>query len=303
MAQEIIEKIFKLNGRAKLEVENISGTVEIKPGKSNQIKITAAIQVNSGDADFTRVDMRQSKDGVVKVHTKVKRSPRSFFNFRRDRKVNYVIEVPSECSVKVRNIASSINVSGLNGEFDIKTISGAQNLRALDGDLRIHTVSGKINGEALKGNTVIDTVSGEIGLLECEFQRLNCNTISGKTLISTLIGAGPHYLKSVSGDITLLVSPETEASVRTKSISGRFRTSLHTTSHSSSGGQTSSELNGGGPDVHMSSVSGNFYILTSEYDQAGSPHMRRASKKERMAILSRLETGEVSIDDALAHLG
>ena len=302
MTQEIIEKVFKIEGRAKLDVKNISGTVEIKPGKSDQINITAAIQVNSGDADFTRIAMRQSEDGVVKVHTRAERWPRSFFNFWRDRKVNYVIEVPSECSVKVRNIASSINISDLNGKFDLNTISGALNLRALEGDLRIHTVSGKVNGEALKGTAKFDTVSGVTELRNCKFLHLNCKTVSGKSLIATAIGEGPYRFKSVSGDITLLVSPETTASVRTKSISGRFKTSLHTTSHSSSGGRTKIELNGGGAKVRMSSVSGKLYMLTSDNDKAVAPHVSRPSKDERMAMLTRLETGDVSAADALAHL-
>ena len=302
MTQEIIEKVFKIEGRAKLDVKNISGTVEIKPGKSDQINITAAIQVNSGDADFTRIDIRQSEDGEVIVHTNVERSIGSFLRMRRSLDVKYVIEVPSECEVKVRNISSSVNASDLNGKFDIKTISGALNLRALEGDLRIHTVSGKVNGEALKGTAKFDTVSGVTELRNCEFLHLNCKTVSGKSLIATAIGEGPYRFKSVSGDITLLVSPETTASVRTKSISGRFKTSLHTTSHSSSGGRTKTELNGGGAEVRMSSVSGNLYMLTSDNDKAVAPHVSRPSKKERLAILSRLETGEVSVEDALAHL-
>lgn len=53
----------------------------------------------------------------------------------------------------------------------------------------------------------------------------------------------------------------------------------------------------------MKSVSGSLYLVTSENDQAITPQVKRPSKDERMALLTMLQAGELSIEDAPAQLG
>lgn len=149
MTQETTEKIFPIDEEAKLDIKNTRGSVQIKPGKDGEIKIAVIKHLNSGNAEATNIDIRQSKDGSIQAHTKFERLKTSFWKTHNACKVDYIIETPSECMVKGRTISSSVDVSGLEGEFDFKTVSGAINSSDLDGKVKFHSVSGKIYGQKL----------------------------------------------------------------------------------------------------------------------------------------------------------
>lgn len=53
-----IEKIYQVNGNARLNVKNIRGTVDIRPGDENVIKITATKHLNTGNKARTSICIR-----------------------------------------------------------------------------------------------------------------------------------------------------------------------------------------------------------------------------------------------------
>ena len=86
------------------------------------------------------------------------------------------------------------------------------------------------------------------------------------------------------------------------SLSGRFRTDLHTSAKSVAPRFLDVDIAGGGPEIYMKSVSGNIAILSRESARGEVPSMKRKSRQERIDILRKLEGGELSVEETLAEL-
>lgn len=82
-------------------------------------------------------------------------------------------------------------------------------------------------------------------------------------VLQTPLGEGPYRFKTVSGNVRLILPPETGCTVGFRSMSGRLKTSLPTTRSRRQIGQSYAELQGGGPEVHFSSMSGNLSVVPS----------------------------------------
>ncbi|MBW8010105.1 MAG: hypothetical protein FVQ83_02530 [Chloroflexi bacterium] len=304
MSEETIEKTYQVETHALLKVENIRGTVDIRPGDENLIKITATKHLNTGNNAKTEIILEQNNDGTVcaRVISEENGLFDIFTKFNKPCKVDFVIKTPQDCEISVKNISSSATLSQLKGILKLKTISGPLNLQELSGKLDAGTISGVINGQELDSETEIDSVSGKIDFRQCNFPTLIISTVSDNTFVETPVNQGPFELKSVSGEVTLIVGPEAKCTVSTRSLSGRFKTSLPTQSYSSRAGKTTTEINGGGSLVKMESVSGNLILLASEGDIATIPYPDRKPRKDRIEILTKVESGDLSVEEALTKL-
>lgn len=302
MDYEELENSFTVGKQPKLEIDNIRGSVTIKPGINEQIRVTAIKHMNSGNEEHTDISIEQDDDGTVRAVSKWHKSNGSFWNRSRPIKVDFVIETPASSNVSVRTVSASAAISGLEGDCSVKSVSGRIELEQLSGDLNIRSVSGKIIGKMLKGEGYFNSVSGSVIIRDSELATFACKTVSGKTLIETPIGEGPYSFQSVSGNATLMTAKDSPLSLVAKSLSGRFKTSLETSQYTRQSGRTRASLNGGGVMVKMKSVSGNFYVVSSEDDQPRSLRVDRLTGEERMSILTKLQDGDLSLDEARAKL-
>ncbi len=66
MTNQILEKSFTVSGTARLELNNIRGSVDIRPGADGVITVKAEKLVDTGDAGQTEIKMTQKEDGAVK---------------------------------------------------------------------------------------------------------------------------------------------------------------------------------------------------------------------------------------------
>jgi hypothetical protein len=90
-----------------------------------------------------------------------------------------------------------------------------------------------------------------------------------------------------------------------KSVNGRLKTSLPITKDQRYGSRGLAEIQDGGPEVTCKSVSGSLRIVTSEDEKiveqratSNRPHQT----KNQLEILQKIETGELSVEDALNQL-
>lgn len=302
--KEIIEKTFQVDKNSRLRIKNIHGSVDVRPGSEKVIKIIANKFGARSNAEKTEIVINQQDDGSVTA--RVVADNNSFFdlftNFRVPCKVRFVIETPPDCKISLQNISSSATLTGLKGDMKLKTVSGALNLIELSGKLDVGSVSGVITGQKISGESEIDSVSGKIDLRGCNFPSLESSSVSGRTIVETSVNEGPYAFKSVSGEVTLIVGSEAQCSVSTTSLSGRFKTSLPAHDYYSKAGKTKIEINGGGSLVRMQSVSGNLIILDSRGDTPHVPVTGIQTRKDRIAILTQLGDGDLSVGEALTIL-
>lgn len=308
MADEIIERSFQVSTPAHLKLGNIRGTVKIQPGNDDLIIIQAIKHLDSGNADDTLIEMEQNEDGRVIVKTRYT-SDRfgHILNAHRPCKVDYDVHVPHDCTLKLSAVSSTAEIHGLSGEIDLETVSGSLTIEDLDGNIEISSVSGDISGKALSGPTMrINTVSGDLDLKNVDFPCIEGKTVSGDLCIETALGDGPYNFNSVSGDIMLIVPPDTHCSMKVRGISGRIRSRLPLTSDQRKNGSHYAEVMGGGVAVNLNTVSGDLLLKSAQTDQANANHaLPPESIHSRLAngeILDKIERGELSVDEGVLAL-
>lgn len=300
MSQETHEHTFDVQSPAKLNIKNIRGSIIIKSVDDNQIKIKAIKYLDTGNPDDTTVDISQLETGEVRVITRYDRF--GFLRFSRPCKVDYEIFTPKDCSIRLKTVSGTAIVKDLQGSFKLNSVSGTIDISDLSGEIEVKTVSGKLLCKNISGPAELETVSGKIRAEESDFPKLNITTVSGNAVIHTDIGDGPYRISSVSGSTKLVVPEQTKCSVHAHSISGRFRTDLTPTYSSVTRRSWDVDLEGGGTEIRMKSVSGNFYVVTSENVRGDVPGTKKQSRENRIKILSQLEGGEISVEDAVTQL-
>jgi DUF4097 and DUF4098 domain-containing protein YvlB len=277
---EIMEKTFTVTSPARLDLSNIRGSVEIHPGEDGSIRIHITKDENSGDAKRTEINLSQATDGTVKVATRFPEVAWSWLFGSFPCRVAYVIQAPRKCFIKINGVSSDAIAEGFEGEFSfhsvsgemtllsltgpvkVDTVSGKVELADLNGDLNLTTVSGKVSGKRIRGFVHLNTVSGQVVLDESSLSSLDATTVSGSMEYQTAFGAGPYRFNSVSGDVKLLVPPETHCSAELHAISGKLYTKLPATSIARQNGNQIAEIQGGGVHVFLQSVSGNLSLVS-----------------------------------------
>jgi Toastrack DUF4097 len=313
MSDETIEKTFQVVDPARLTISNVRGSITIQPGVSNVIQVKA-VKHNNFDSSRYTIEMTQDTDGRVRVET---RSNESMFGFlSHPPKVDYIVQAPPVTQVDASGISSSLNVSGLNGEFRLKTISGNIDLAELSGPLKLNAVSGNISGSHLAGNLELESVSGRVRLMQSSFPVADASTVSGELILQTPLSDGPYRFSSVSGSVRMLVPADCRCNAELRSVSGSIRSSLPVTNTRVGSGSKVTQIQGGGAEVYLKSVSGSLSIesegvpaeaVTITTSQpvtptppappvASTPTSQPLSTAE---ILQRIESGEMTVDEAI----
>jgi Putative adhesin len=276
---EIIEKTFTVASQARLDLSNIRGSVEVRAGEEGVIRVRVTKDANSGDASRTEIELSQATDGSVKVATHFPEGVLSWLFGSFPCRVDYVVQAPRKCSLKINGVSSETLAEGFEGEFSFHSVSGGMTLRSLSGpvkvntvsggveladlagDLNLTTVSGKVSGKHIQGPVHLNTVSGQVALDESSLSSVDASTVSARMEYQTAFGTGPYRFNSVSGDVELLVPPETRCSAELHAISGKLFSKLPATSISRQNGNQTAEIQGGGVRVHLHSVSGNLSLV------------------------------------------
>src|SRR5512142_2196373 len=115
---ETIEKTFTVSSPARLNLSNIRGSVDIRPGPEGVIHVTAVKQTGWGDPKSTEIEMTQEADGTVKVATHYPEAWWGWIIGSFPCAVEYTVEAPRSCSLKVNGVSNTATASGFEGEFD-----------------------------------------------------------------------------------------------------------------------------------------------------------------------------------------
>jgi hypothetical protein len=277
---ETIEKTFVVSSPARLNLSNIRGSVEIRPGEADSIHVTAVKQSGLGDTRRTEVELTQDADGTVRVVTRFPDSGWGWIIGSFPCAVDYTVQAPRRCSLKINGVSNETLAEGFEGEFSfnsvsgemtlrdltgpvkVNTVSGKMELAELAGELRLNTVSGKISGRHLAGHLHLDTVSGRVEMEESSLPSAEATTVSGGMELQTALGEGPYRFNSVSGNVELMLPADTHCSAELHAISGSISTRLPATTTSRQNGAQTVEVQGGGVKVFAHSVSGNLSLVS-----------------------------------------
>jgi len=305
MSQETIERRFEVGSPARLKLSNIRGQIELLPGEEGVILVTAIKYLDSGNDERTRIEIEQEEDGQVVVKTDYNNPITNWFGLNKPCKVAYTVHVPRESDARVSGVSSDILARELNGSIDLNTVSGKLDLRDLSGKLKFGTVSGSIKAENLTGELDANSVSGKVRVMESQISKALVKSVSGSMILQTPLKEGPYTFNGVSGNATLVVPEDTSCTARFQSVSGRMEASLPVSEDHRHGSRGLMEIQGGGVEVSYNCVSGSFKILTAEKEviQEQKETVETSNPAVNpMDILKKIETGEISVEDALKEL-
>ncbi|MGE5222967.1 MAG: DUF4097 family beta strand repeat-containing protein [Omnitrophica WOR_2 bacterium] len=306
MSLETIERKFNVPSPARLSLGNIRGSIQVLPGAAGEISISAVKDTASGDSERTEIRIEQAQDGSVKVETRSAEGVLNLFRLR-PCKVEYTARVPQDCRLHLSGVSCTISVQELQGEFHINTVSGSVEARELFGPVKVNTVSGGFSADQIAGSLEFDAVSGGVTLLNSRLGSVKGKTVSGGIRIETPLAEGPYNFNSVSGELTLVVPDGTSCTAELTSLSGQIHTgNLPVTSRIKSNGKRLVEIRGGGPQVHLNSVSGGIHITTSGNISSESapepPAAEEQAPSHVQEILDQIERGEISVDEGIAKI-
>jgi hypothetical protein len=299
---ETIEKTFNVTGPAKLAVNNVSGSVEIRNGEEGIIQVTAIKRPSSGDEKRTEIEITQEADGTVKASTRFPDGSWSWMFGSHPCDVDYVIKAPRLCSIRSNGVSNLLLAEGFEGEVNVNSVSGEITLRDIKGATRIHSVSGDIEVEQLIGNLDVDTVSGDVKVEKSTLGVIMGKTVSGNVQISTPLADGPYDFKSVSGDVRMMLPPETHCIAEIHSLSGDLVTEFPTSGYSSNPRSKSVIVQGGGVKISLNSISGDLSLDCVGKIPSSPDTMRPVSSDVRKAVLESVERGELTVEQALGKL-
>jgi DUF4097 and DUF4098 domain-containing protein YvlB len=175
--------------------------------------------------------------------------------------VDYTVAVPADCAVRVSQVEGDVQVTGVAQGASVNAVGGIVRLHEVTGPTDVRTVSAVVEGQGWTGRADVDTVSGPVRLTGANLSGLTSTTVSGNMLLDLALQQDGHYrLKSVSGDISLRVPEEQGLVSRGSSVSGRFRCDLPCQVRRQGFGKWRAVVNGGGPAVRLSSISGNLSL-------------------------------------------
>jgi hypothetical protein len=131
---------------------------------------------------------------------------------RNDTEVDFTVRVPA----------------GLR--LHIGTVSGDVAAQGLEGDLSLRSVSGDVRLDGGKGPVIdLETVSGDVHLLDVTSREVSGHTISGEIVFRGPVQDGGSYdFGTTSGDITLTVPRQPNATLSAATFSGGFSSDLPT---------------------------------------------------------------------------
>ncbi|GAA0628020.1 DUF4097 family beta strand repeat protein [Kribbella sandramycini] len=184
---------YDVDGQTLL-VEGSSATVEVRSGEGDQLKVERRFERNALGSD----PKAEYKNGTLKL----KNGSCGFMSFGCE--TTYVLTVPSDVQLTVRNESGKILASGLPGGAELKTSSGKIEAHDIGGTLRMESSSGRIEAAGLTASSVTtETSSGDT---ELEFvsppQSIDSQASSGDVEIVLPEGSETYKVDTVtsSGD-------------------------------------------------------------------------------------------------------
>lgn len=293
------ERSYTVGATPTLDVTTIRGKIDVSVGTADRIEVrgTATVRVGlSLPADAYELVKRVAANPPIQQDGEtVRLRPPSAPEEQRAMTVAYTVTVPrgtivnansdsgetaiagvagrvsirtESASISVRDVGSDADVTTQSGAVDADSVAGNLNVstqssrvtaRNLGGGLRVRTQSGAVEGTFRgSGNVDIGTASSQIDLVGVK-GGLTATSSSGRIRVSGLPTA-PWQVTSGSGSFDLNFDSDAKLTLDARSGSGSVRVDGSSLKGSTSKGNASGTVGGGGPLVRASSRSGSIRI-------------------------------------------
>lgn len=223
-------RFFRVSESPRITVNNVFGGVEVYEnealgGVQVDIYVSRSFSLWSGarNLDNYRIILQQRGEQII-ASVEDKR-PGKNYKTGAGIEFNFVVQTPAEASVEIQSMAGDISLQGIKGkhyiqnhkgDIDLWKVSGETRVSSTEGDVEVADNDGILFMKTVTGNVFIENSSGEIRLKSIE-GNLDIHEIQGTLVTSTVTGntftqfsevTKGIFMKSVSGNIDLIIPPD-----------------------------------------------------------------------------------------------
>lgn len=217
-----------------VNVENTAGSIDISAWSRNEVEVTGEL----GESVERLVFERDGDEVLIRVEGPDGR--RGGKNLASD----LVIRVPENSSVNVSGVSTDIDLRGVRGEQRLSTVSGDiesesfgadVEIAAVSGDLQVRgngaagyarfsTVSGDVDAVNLAGELGATSVSGDLDIEGGVFERFNAQTTSGDIdFTAGIAGNARMDVETINGDLEFMLAGDISARFDIETFNGDIR--------------------------------------------------------------------------------
>jgi hypothetical protein len=201
------ERTLQVNGAVDLEVTSGSGDINVHPGGSGSVVISAKIHANNGSWLFgggnveERIHRIEQNPAVVQQGNSIRIGRFEDRDLTKNISIDYDISVPAQTKLTSHTGSGDQTISGLQLPMTAKTGSGNVTVEHVSAETRISSGSGDLKISSIKGILYAETGSGNIRAEDVAGD-VFANTGSGNVEISQSAG-GSVKAETGSGNIKL----------------------------------------------------------------------------------------------------
>ena len=245
--RETFTKTVRIGRSGILDVQNLSGNIEIMRGGGDEVTIEVTKIARGRTQEQARellplvtveINNRGDRADVRTIYPHDEMRGRRNFHVS----VNYMIRAPQNTRITARSISGNVKATEIRGELALETTSGNVHIVDAARVTRAKTTSGNVEltnidsdaaleAGTMSGNVIVrqakarrmalETISGSVIVLDVETERLGATSLSGNVEFSGKLSKGGRYeLKSHSGNVKLIVAAGSGFEVEAHSWSG-----------------------------------------------------------------------------------
>lgn len=280
-AEGSFSRTLSVSGPVDLDVQTGSGDIEVRIGPAGTVQVEARIRAwaRDGSEAAARVREVEADPPVEQRAASIRLGLRRDDRWNWDRvSISYRVTVPADTRLRTRSGSGDQILAGVERDVDASSGSGDVRIGAVGGTVRVSAGSGDISVAGSNGGVEARTGSGNVIISAAGQGRTGVGTGSGDVRVTGVNGplslhtasgsievegtpSASWNLAASSGDITVVLSGNPAFDLDASSSSGRIESDAAVTM----AGRLSrralrGQVRGGGPDVAISTASGDIRI-------------------------------------------
>ncbi len=209
VATKNIEKTLPYKSGYELSIEGEKADVIVQAGSGNVVKVSVEITAKNPDFNEAKQDLEQVQfDAEVQGKRVILRNYiKPYANGKKPAsslKTKYLIYVPSDCAVKLKNNFGKTNVSNLYNFLQMYTEFSQVALNNIRGKVHVDSKFGDVSGKNIDGDVRINTRRSNVTLSDLK-GTYNINMSYGKANITSNIE--PISLNIIGDNADVLFNP------------------------------------------------------------------------------------------------
>lgn len=231
----VIDETRQVSSNERIELEVMRGEVVIRTGSDNTFRVSGTLDELAEGFEL------RSDNGFTYFEVEMPRNVNSS-GFRRAQESDLEFVVPAGSRISYIGVNAEVDIDGVTGGSEINTVNGditASNLservdlrtvngnitaRNIGGRIDLQTVNGEIRDSDSAGRAYYEAVNGEIDIVSAA-DEVEVTVVNG-SVRAQLQGTSELSVKSVNGDIEVVLTESSAPRISGSTVSGEITLSL-----------------------------------------------------------------------------